>query len=92
MKLIDVKIHRLHLQLNDVTSQMLYAELLYRFALIVISDNTFTQFCRLGYVSTYSRAYTIQTIDTAQVDVSDAKRSGFYPRDYNSYGITLFIS
>lgn len=40
--------------------------------------------------STYSRAGTIQTIDTVQVDVSDALR--FYPRDYNSYGIVRFIS
>lgn len=40
MKLLYVKIHRLYLQLNDGTFQMFYAELLYRFVLIVISDKS----------------------------------------------------
>lgn len=38
--------------------------------------NTFMRFCRHSYISTYSHACIIQSIDTARVDVSDAKCSG----------------
>lgn len=54
------------------------AEPLYRFVLIVISDKSTILLCNSAdlSISTYSRACTIQTIDTAQADVSDAKRLG----------------
>lgn len=72
MKLLYMKIRCLYMRLSG-TSQMC-AELLYRFALGYIRQIDTVLLCRRDYISTYSRACIIQSIDTARVDVSDAKR------------------
>ena len=73
-----MKICRLHLQLKwrnipDVLRRTALS-ISPHYNCIRQTDNTFIQFYRLVYISTYSHTYLIQTIDTVQVDVSNTKR------------------